>query len=216
MAQLKISELLQTSSLTYADLMMIVQGGQNKKITISNFFNDINTNYDVLFQPGNSGVNFGISSKNISNLFFLSGLSNSIGINTISPQSLFHVNGNIQCGGNGSQGNLIHSVEYVNYSATTDLPKGNTWYKPLNSAFDVSVITADASITTAQFDLPVGVHGQSKTIIIPNVGTASYVIQITNGMGLSVETLPAGSTATFKCVYVSGVLSWAVTSYVIG
>src|ERR1035437_318844 len=107
---IKLSQLPVASFGTPSDFMMIVQNNVNKQITLTSLLNVLDSGNDINLNPSRNPINTNISSANLQNLFFLQGTSDSIGINTKTPQALFHVNGNIKLGLSGNSPLAVSSI----------------------------------------------------------------------------------------------------------
>ncbi len=200
------------SSVTPTDYFMIVQNGVNKKVPVSTFLNSLDSGNTIRINPSRNVIDFQVSSPTFPYLLYLSSSNNAIGINTNTPAALFHVNGNIQVGSSSSDGILIHGQESLNYSTSTDLVQGATWWKPLDTARDMTMLTMDTGITVAQFDLGNGIPGQYKTISAVVIDTgAKSTVRVLGGLGFNrIDFTTIGVSLTLKCITVNSLPTWVV------
>jgi hypothetical protein len=160
---IKLSQLPVAVTSTASDFMMIVQNGVNKQITLTTLLNTLNSGNDIKLNPGQNPINITASSANATNLFFLQGTSDSIGINTNTPQALFHVNGNLKVGLSGNTPFALSSMVWstggiitVTTTLTNSFVTGQTLLisgvvpSPYNGAFNVTV----TGVNTFTYVLP--------------------------------------------------------------
>jgi hypothetical protein len=83
MADQKISELTSASSAASADLLHIVQGGSNKKLTIANFLANLNS--PVVFNQGQNDVDTRIAGDTDAYLVMVKASSDRVGIGAQTP-----------------------------------------------------------------------------------------------------------------------------------
>ena len=155
MALVKISELPVAVSLTAGGLdeLMIIQGGQNKRLAWSTLFSNINS--DVVINPLEGSVSFTINGLGTSNLFSVA--NNKIGIGTALPDALLHVAGDVKVGGVGVAGNLIVSSEAV------VVPGSGTM--SVNTSVTVSdIVTSASSLSTMSILIGVPNNMQLKVV----------------------------------------------------
>lgn len=102
MADQKISELTAATSAASADLFNIVQGGTNKKLTVENFLQNLNTPI-VVNSAGSTANDFTVKASGGSDVssFFVDVSANAVGINTatIAANAKLDVNGNLMITG---------------------------------------------------------------------------------------------------------------------
>jgi hypothetical protein len=93
MADQKISELTSATSAAGADLLHIVQGGSNKKVTVANFFANIKT--PVVINEDGGDQDTRIEGDTDVNLVFVDASADAVGVGTGSPTEKLDVAGNI-------------------------------------------------------------------------------------------------------------------------
>lgn len=102
MADQKISELTAATSAASADLFNIVQGGTNKKLTVENFLQNLNTPI-IVNSAGSTANDFSVKASGGSDVtsFFVDVSANAVGINTatIAANAKLDVNGNLMITG---------------------------------------------------------------------------------------------------------------------
>ena len=202
---IKLSQLPVAAASTPSDLLMVVQAGVNKQITLTSLLNTLDSGNDIQLNPSRNPINIRLSSANNQNLFFLQGTSDSIGIGTNTPQALFHVNGNLKIGLSGNSPLTISSMVWGSggiISVSTSLVHGFVSGQLLlmsgvtpnayNGAYTITV-TGTNSYT---YVLP-GYSGSSPGVVSTQ-GTVSTVSSQGNGLMLhSDETVffPSGGTS---------------------
>ncbi len=215
MAEIKVSELPQAASSTPTDYIMIVQNGVNKKIPIASLLNTLDSTTNIQLNPSRNLINIILSSSNLPYLFYMNGLSDMIGVNTNSPQSLLHVMGNIQVGSSSNDGIVVHASEDILYSASTDYPQGTGWFKPLDASRDTSTLNVDTGLSVGQFDLQNGIPGQYKVLTMASGPTGSKcTTRVSAGVGFNrIDLTEPGYSVTLKCVSISGLPKWVCVGY---
>lgn len=214
--EIKLTQLPEAASSTSNDLFMVVQNGVNKKISMTTFWKTVDSTDNILINSNRRPINFQLSSSNSPSLFFMSGSSDFIGIDTNTPQAKFHVNGNIKVGDINANGILINSEEDITFTIATDAVQGIGYYKPLNSAREASKLSVDVGLSVGQFDLGNGLPGQYKSltaVTLPTGGKAT--IRVTSGVGFNrIDLSQSGQTAILRCISVGGSPKWiCVGSY---
>ena len=187
MADKRISELPAATGVAGADILLILQGGANKKVTAANLFNKINTPVHINESQGDRDTR--ISGVSDANLVFVDASTSRIGIGTNTPIDKLDVEGglNIQ----GVQSNESFNVQTVagTISIITDTTIVNT----------ISNITVTLPSSARQ--------GQTKTVLTNSTGTVT--LNGTNLRGFSSIVFDAiGESAVLK--YVDG--GWYILS----
>jgi hypothetical protein len=93
MADQKISELTAASATVGADLLTIVQGGTNKKITVSNFLGNLNS--PITVNSLNADQDTKICGMEDDNLVFVDASVDRVGFGTTTPVEKVEINGNL-------------------------------------------------------------------------------------------------------------------------
>jgi hypothetical protein len=192
MADQKISELTSASSAASADLLHIVQGGSNKKLTIANFLANLNS--PVVFNQGQNEVDTRIAGDTDAYLVMVKASTDKVGIGAQTPSEKLEV-----------AGNLAISAGFLRMSQAPQSISGN-------GALVANVTSAITNITTtgaATISLADGVQGQIKHfVMITDVGDA--VLTPLNRLGFSQITFnDVGDTVTL--MFTNN--KWAVLSY---
>lgn len=152
MADKKISELVSAAAFAPADIVPIVQGGANKKITFANIFNFLNT--PVSANTLQADIDFKYSGVLVENLFFVDASADRVGIRTNTPEEDLDVNGSLSSNG-------IERSKSFN----TQTSSGQVSLTSATTIID--------SISPVAATLPVGKEGQKKTIILKGPGSAT-------------------------------------------
>ena len=192
MADQKISELTSAASAASADLLHIVQGGSNKKLTIANFLANLNS--PVVFNQGQNDVDTRIAGDTDAYLVMVKASSDRVGIGAQTPSEKLEV-----------AGNLAISAGFLRMSQSPQSISGN-------GALIANVTSAITNITTtgsATISLADGVQGQIKHfVMITDAGDA--VLTPLNRLGFSQITFnDVGDTVTL--MFTNN--KWAVMSY---
>ena len=108
MADQKISDLTAATSAAGADLFTLVQGGSNKKITITNFLANLNS--AVIVNSNGADQDTRIAGDTDNNLLFTDASADKVGIGTSTPAEKLDV-----------AGNLAISNGYLTFSQTPKL-----------------------------------------------------------------------------------------------
>lgn len=153
MADKRISELTAASALASADLLMIVQGGSNKKLTAANLFSKINS--PVHINESNLDSDTKISGVTDENLVFVDASTDRIGVGTSSPIEKLDIAGGVNIDG-------IFSNESFNVQATAGVVSQIT-----DSTIFVSL--SDMSATLAASSRP----GMVKTLVSRSTGVVT-------------------------------------------
>jgi hypothetical protein len=203
MADQKISELTAATSAASADLFNIVQGGTNKKLTVENFLQNLNTPI-VVNSAGSTANDFSVKASGGSDVtsFFVDVSANAVGINTptIAANAKLDVNGNVMITGG-----------YLSLQSTETL---NGAGSGLTLATDTAVSLLDVTNgSMTNIALANGTDGQIKTVILavkPSSASAYTAIlaPTTRGGYTSVTFTNLGDAATL--MFKSG--KWFVVS----
>lgn len=156
MADQKISELTAASSAASADLLNIVQGGSNKKLTIANFLANINS--PVVINEVGADQDTRIEGDNDANLLYTDASTDKVGCGTSTPTEKLDV-----------YGNLAITNGYLRLSSTPQSLSGNGSLV-VNTTAAITYLTTTGAATLTFSD---GVQGQEKTItMITDAGDA--------------------------------------------
>jgi len=192
MADQKISELTSAATAASADLLHIVQGGSNKKLTIANFLANLNS--PVVFNQAQNDVDTRIAGDTDAYLIMADASSDRVGIGAQTPSEKLEV-----------AGNLAISGGFLRMSQAPQSISGN-------GALIANVTSAITNITTtgsATISLADGVQGQIKHfVMITDAGDA--VLTPLNRLGFSQITFnDVGDTVTL--MFTNN--KWAVMSF---
>lgn len=192
MADQKISELTSAATAASADLLHIVQGGSNKKLTIANFLANINS--PVVLNQAQADVDTRIAGDTDAYLVMVDASTDRVGVGTQTPGEKLDVNGNLAVSGGFLR--LAQSPQSISGTG----------------ALVANVTSAITNITTtgaATISLADGVQGQVKQfIMITDAGDA--VLTPSNRLGFSQITFnDVGDTVTL--MFTNN--KWAVMSY---
>jgi hypothetical protein len=147
MADQKISELTAATSAASADLLNIVQGGSNKKLTVANFLANLNS--PVVINPVGADQDTRIAGDNDANLVYADAGTDKVGLGTSTPTEKLDV-----------YGNLAITNGYLRLSSTPQSLSGSGSLV-VNTTAAVTYVTTTGSATLSFGD---GVQGQEKTI----------------------------------------------------
>jgi hypothetical protein len=165
MADQKISELTAATSAASADLLNIVQGGSNKKLTIANFLANLNS--PVVINENGADQDTRIEGDNDANLIYTDAGNDKVGIGSSTPSEKLDV-----------AGNLAISDGFLRLSATPQSLAG-AGSLVVNATSAITYVTTSGSATLSLGD---GVQGQEKTIVfITDVGDAVVAPSSTAG-----------------------------------
>jgi len=192
MADQKISELTSAATAASQDLLHIVQGGSNKKLTIANFLANINS--PVVLNQAQADVDTRIAGDTDAYLVMVKASTDRVGVGTQTPGEKLDVNGNLAISGG-----------YLRLAQSPQSISGN-------GALVANVTSGITNITTtgaATISLADGVQGQIKQfIMITDAGDA--VLTPLNRLGFSQITFnDVGDTVTL--MFTNN--KWAVMSY---
>ena len=147
MADQKISELTAATSAASADLLNIVQGGSNKKLTVANFLANLNS--PVVINANGADQDTRIAGDNDANLVYADAGTDKVGFGTSTPTEKLDV-----------YGNLAITNGYLRLSSTPQSLSGSGSLV-VNTTAAVTYVTTTGSATLSFGD---GVQGQEKTI----------------------------------------------------
>jgi hypothetical protein len=147
MADQKISELTAATSAASADLLNIVQGGSNKKLTVANLLANLNS--PVVINQVGADQDTRIAGDNDANLLYTDAGTDKVGVGTSTPTEKLDV-----------YGNLAITNGYLRLSSTPQSLSG-TGSLVVNTTAAVTYITTTGSATLSFGD---GVQGQEKTL----------------------------------------------------
>lgn len=169
MADKRISEFVAATAAAAADLLVLVQGGANKKLTIANLFANINT--PVSINPLLGDVDTTIAGDTDANLVKVDASADSVGIGTATPAQKLDVNGSF-----GTNGAIFNkAVETLSSAGACSLIKHTT-------IFDTS---SSFSATLAN-----GATGQVKKLLSKNSGTITVTATTPAGWAQIVFNAP--------------------------
>lgn len=170
MADQKISELTAATSAASADLLNIVQGGSNKKLTVANFLANLNS--PVVINEVGADQDTRIEGDNDANLLYTDASTDKVGIGISTPTEKLDV-----------YGNLAITNGYLRLSSTPQSLSGNGSLV-VNTTAAVTYLTTTGAATLSFND---GVQGQEKTItMIADAGDA--VLTPTSAAGFTTIT----------------------------
>lgn len=177
MADQKISELPVATSAAGADLLNIVQGGSNKKLTIANFLANVKSPVVLNFDGGDQDQR--IKGLNDDQLIFVDASTDRVGFGTETPTEKIDVNGN-----------LAISNGFLRLSQTPQSVSGVGSLQAANATTAVTQVSAAGAATLTLAD---GVTGQIKTIAV--LGAAGQIsLSVTNIRATAVNTTSIGAT----------------------
>jgi hypothetical protein len=152
MADKRISEFVAATAAAAADLLVIVQGGTNKKLTVANLFGAINTPFN--FNPSQTDTDAVFMGQTDTDLVHVDASANSVGVGTATPQQKLDVNGSL-----GTNGAVVHkAVETLSAAGAISLTKRSTL---LDTTSSFSATLAD------------GTTGLTKQLVSKNTGTVT-------------------------------------------
>ena len=192
MADQKISELTSAATAASADLLHIVQGGSNKKLTIANFLANVNS--PVVLNQAQADVDTRIAGDTDAYLIMADASTDRVGVGVQTPTEKLDVNGNLAISGGFLR--MAQSPQSISGSG----------------ALVANVTAAITNITTtgsATISLADGVQGQIKQFVMITDG-GDAVLTPVNRLGFSQITFnDVGDTATL--MYTNA--KWAVISF---
>ena len=178
MADQKISDLTAATSAAGADLFTLVQGGSNKKITITNFLANLNS--AVIVNSNGADQDTRISGDNDNNLFFTDASTDKVGIGTSTPAEKLDV-----------AGNLAISNGFLSFSQTPQSATGNA-----AASLSTSITNFTLSSGSDSLSLATGTTGQVKIINVI-AGAGSVSINVATRVGFTtVNSSTVGASIT--------------------
>ena len=173
MADQKISELVAATSAAGADLLNIVQGGSNKKLTVANLFANLDT--PVIINESGGDQDTRVEGLNDNNLLYVDASTDRVGVGVATPSQKLDVNGDVAISG----GSL-----YLSQTAQS------------------STGTSTADLTTAVTELTLSSGSDAASLANGTVGQIKIFV-VVGGSGscvLTPTTLNGGTTITFNAV----------------
>jgi hypothetical protein len=190
MADQKISDLTAATSAAGADLFTLVQGGSNKKITITNFLANLNS--AVIVNSNGADQDTRISGDNDNNLLFTDASADKVGIGTSTPAEKLDV-----------AGNLAISNGFLTFSQTPQAATGNA-----AASLSTAITNFTLSSGSDSLSLAAGSTGQVKIINVI-AGAGSVSINVATRVGFTtVNSSTVGASITLLAL-VSG---WIILS----
>jgi hypothetical protein len=178
MADQKISDLTAATSAAGADLFTLVQGGSNKKITITNFLANLNS--AVIVNSNGADQDTRISGDNDNNLFFTDASADKVGIGTSTPAEKLDV-----------AGNLAISNGFLTFSQTPQAATGNA-----AASLSTAITNFTLSSGSDSLSLAAGSTGQVKIINVI-AGAGSVSINVATRVGFTtVNSSTVGASIT--------------------
>jgi hypothetical protein len=178
MADQKISDLTAATSAAGADLFTLVQGGSNKKITITNFLANLNS--AVIVNSNGADQDTRISGDNDNNLFFTDASADKVGIGTSTPAEKLDV-----------AGNLAISNGFLSFSQTPQSATGNA-----AASLSTAITNFTLSSGSDSLSLAAGTTGQVKIINVI-AGAGSVSINVATRVGFTtVNSSTVGASIT--------------------
>jgi len=178
MADQKISDLTAATSAAGADLFTLVQGGSNKKITITNFLANLNS--AVIVNSNGADQDTRISGDNDNNLLFTDASADKVGIGTSTPAEKLDV-----------AGNLAISNGFLSFSQTPQAATGNA-----AASVSTSITNFTLSSGSDSLSLATGTTGQVKIINVI-AGAGSVSINVATRVGFTtVNSSTVGASIT--------------------
>jgi len=178
MADQKISDLTAATSAAGADLFTLVQGGSNKKITITNFLANLNS--AVIVNSNGADQDTRISGDNDNNLLFTDASADKVGIGTSTPSEKLDV-----------AGNLAISNGFLTFSQTPQAATGNA-----AASLSTAITNFTLSSGSDSLSLAAGSTGQVKIINVI-AGAGSVSINVATRVGFTtVNSSTVGGTIT--------------------
>lgn len=173
MADQKISELVAATSAAGADLLNIVQGGSNKKLTVANLFANLDT--PVIINESGGDQDTRIEGLNDNNLLYVDASTDRVGVGVATPSQKLDVNGDVAISGGSLY--LSQTAQSSTGTSTADLTKAVTELT-LSSGSDAASL---ANGTVGQIKIFVVVGGSGSCVLTPT-------------------TLNGGTTITFNAI----------------
>ncbi len=184
MADQKISDLTAATSAAGADLFTLVQGGSNKKITITNFLANLNS--AVIVNSNGADQDTRISGDNDNNLLFADASADKVGVGTSTPTQKLDV-----------AGNLAISNGFLTFSQTPQAATGN----------------AAASLTTALTNFTLSSGGDTLSLAAGSTGQVKIINVIAGAGSVSINVATrVGFTTINSSIVGASITLLALTS----
>lgn len=180
MADQKISELVAATSAAGADLLNIVQGGSNKKLTVANLFANLDT--PVIINESGGDQDTRIEGLNDNNLLYVDASTDRVGVGVATPSQKLDVNGDVAISGGSLY--LSQTAQSSTGTSTADLTKAVTELT-LSSGSDAASL---ANGTVGQIKIFVVVGGSGSCVLTPTTLNGGTTITF-NGIGDAVTLL---------------------------
>ena len=191
MADQKISDLTAATSAAGADLFTLVQGGSNKKITITNFLANLNS--AVIVNSNGADQDTRVAGDNDANLLFADASADKVGVGTSTPAEKLDV-----------AGNLAISNGFLRYSQTAQAATG----AGVTGSLTTAITNFTLSTNSDTLSLANGSVGQEKIINVIG-GSGSLTITPAARIGYaSITTSTVGASLTL--LYLS--TGWIILS----
>lgn len=193
MADQKISELVAASATSAADLLTIVQGGTNKKITVANFLANLNS--PIVVNSLNADQDTKVSGLQDDNLVYIDAGNDRVGFGTETPIEKVEVTGNLAIDG------------FLRMSQPPQVIQG-FGSRIVNTATATTIVITEG---ITQLVLGDGVEGQLKTIIIKTHAANAELLPISPSSNYQkIVFSEAGQSATIQ--FIDG--QWYIISLV--
>lgn len=180
MADQKISELVAATSAAGADLLNIVQGGSNKKLTVANLFANLDT--PVIINESGGDQDTRVEGLNDNNLLYVDASTDRVGVGVATPTQKLDVNGDVAISGGSLY--LSQTAQSSTGTSTADLTKAVTEFT-LSSGSDAASL---ANGTVGQIKIFVVVGGSGSCVLTPTTLNGGTTITF-NGIGDAVTLL---------------------------
>ena len=168
MADQKISELVAATSAAGADLLNIVQGGSNKKLTVANLFANLDT--PVIINESGGDQDTRIEGLNDNNLLYVDASTDRVGVGVATPSQKLDVNGDVAISGGSLY--LSQTAQSSTGTSTADLTKAVTELT-LSSGSDAASL---ANGTVGQIKIFVVVGGSGSCVLTPTTLNGGTII----------------------------------------
>lgn len=190
MAEVKVSQLPETTTTKDTDYYMVVQDGVSRRISFRRILENLKSTFNIIIDLGN--IDFYIK-KDSTKLLYAKSSTLKVGVKTDSPESDLHVAGNIQAGSASANGVFISSREVVSHPASAPAVA-----EPITASREITAISAYESST---YTLGAGAAGQTKFIYLRQQDTtdATATISVTNGISFNqIRFTAVGASATLR------------------
>lgn len=206
--EIKVSDLPTANTSTFSDILLILQNGINKKLSVTTLLKNLNSADDIKVNPLQNAISTNFSSKNITNLLHLSGVSDRIGVGTNNlSSSLVTVAGSVSVGSSTTQGVITTSSEEINWNS------GNPT-KALSVVVENSYLIVQNSFSGV-FSLSNGVDGQTKKIVLvtPSSGNTTIACSGISSSFSSINLSAIGHSVSLVYKGFGASQGWAVVGY---